>query len=68
MRKLVDRKLARLIFGGTLAAMSLVWYCAGGAKDTAADDAVQAKLLQQAKEITKDQKDALRLANDPSAE
>lgn len=62
---LVDRKLARLIFGGTLAAVSLLYYCAGGAKGSPADAAAQAKMIQQAQDIAQEQADAIKLANDP---
>ena len=62
----MDRKLARLIFGGTLGLMSLVYYFCGGAKGTVIDQAAQEKLVQQAKDLTGDEQQAVKMLNDES--
>lgn len=60
----VDRRFARLIFGGTLALMSLLYYCCGGSHDTVLDDAAQQKLVQQAKDIAGDEQQAVKMLDD----
>ncbi len=59
----MDRKLARLIFGGTLGLMSLLYYCCGGSQGTALDQAAQNKMVKQAKELAGDEKAAADMLN-----